>query len=234
VSVPLLAISPHFDDAVLSLGATLAATPGAVVVTVFGGRPARYPPATRWDTRCGFADGEDVVAVRVAEDEAALALLGARPLRLNFVDAQYVETGAAPPNTPGQLGEALAGVIEELRPDAVAAPLGLFHRDHRAVAAACLPLLGPSWRLWVDVPYRSWSNVGTRVAALARCGVRLSAPHERPDPGGRKRAAVAAYASQQRGLRGLGLGDGGPVGLAPPDRVHAVTALVHPRPTGGA
>lgn len=221
MSVPLLAISPHFDDAALSCGATLAASPGAVVCTVFAGRPDRYPPLTAWDGRCGFADGQDVVATRVGEDERALAIVRARPYRLGFVDSQYVDAGVAPPNTPEQIGRALAAVIGELRPDRIAAPLGLFHRDHRTVAAACRPLLDRSWQLWSDVPYRRWANVGTRLAALARCGVRIGDPVERPDIDGRKRAAIEAYTSQQLGLRWLAREEGEPVdpgpGSAPPD-----------------
>ena len=64
----LLVISPHFDDAVFSCGHLLAAAPGAVVVTVFGGRPDTYPsPVCPWDADCGFGEESDIVAVRRAK-----------------------------------------------------------------------------------------------------------------------------------------------------------------------
>ena len=64
--------SPHFDDAALGAAHLLIAHPGSTVVTVFGGRPARYPdPPTEWDALGGFRAGHDVVGLRREEDRAA-------------------------------------------------------------------------------------------------------------------------------------------------------------------
>ena len=88
----LLVFSPHFDDAAMGAGHLLLARPGSTVVTVFAGRPERYPAEpTEWDALGGFRAGDDVVAIRRTEDEAALAVLGAEHRWLEFVDHQYLE-----------------------------------------------------------------------------------------------------------------------------------------------
>ena len=59
----VLVFSPHFDDAAMGAGHLLLAHPGATVVTVFAGPPARYPDEpTEWDALGGFRAGDDVVA----------------------------------------------------------------------------------------------------------------------------------------------------------------------------
>ena len=66
-----LVVSPHLDDAVLSLSAWLASRSRlerVVVATVFSEGDADYP-------------------TRRAEDVAALSLLGAEPLHLGLLDA---------------------------------------------------------------------------------------------------------------------------------------------------
>jgi hypothetical protein len=92
----VLVFSTHFDDAAMGAGHLLLAHPGATVVTVFAGRPTRYPAEpTEWDALGGFRAGDDVVAMRRAEDEAALAVLDAEHLWLEFVDHQYLEPRGA-------------------------------------------------------------------------------------------------------------------------------------------
>jgi LmbE family N-acetylglucosaminyl deacetylase len=85
----LIVVSPHLDDAVLGCGHLLAQRPGAVVITVFAGRPPRRERVTPWDAAAGFGPGDDVVGARRMEDRRALGALGARPLWLPFLDAQY-------------------------------------------------------------------------------------------------------------------------------------------------
>ena len=102
----LLVFSPHFDDAAMGAGHLLLAHPGSTVVTVFAGRPARYPAEpTEWDALGGFRAGDDVVAIRRTEDEAALAVLGAEHRWLEFVDHQYLEPEERA--TPEQMAPAL-------------------------------------------------------------------------------------------------------------------------------
>jgi LmbE family N-acetylglucosaminyl deacetylase len=208
VGTDLLVISPHLDDAVLSAGGRVAAGPGAVVVTVFAGRPAAPAGLTPWDADCGFAPGEDVVGRRRREDRRALARLGARPHWLEFTDSQY---GASP--APAAVAAALSGVVSRERPRRVLFPLGLFHSDHRLVSDAVLALLPLhpriEWEAYEDVPYRTLPGlVDEAVERLRRRGlVPLRRVGSAPPPV--KRRAVACYRSQLRGLGTTGrLGHG--------------------------
>jgi LmbE family N-acetylglucosaminyl deacetylase len=89
----VVVVSTHLDDAVFSLGATIAhvARRGADVeiLTVFAGDPASTVPAAVWDVSSGFASEGEAAAARRAEDRAACAIVGARPVWLTFHDGQY-------------------------------------------------------------------------------------------------------------------------------------------------
>jgi LmbE family N-acetylglucosaminyl deacetylase len=205
VSRPLV-VSPHLDDAVLSCGQLLAAHPGAVVVTVFAGRPPSGAPLTRWDAASGFRDGDDVVGARRAEDRAALAALDARPVWLRFRDRQY-----GPPPAPDRVTAALGRVLAAVRPDAVVLPLGLYHSDHRLASEAALALRpaggGGRWFVYADAIYRAHPGdpVGERLGHLAAAGLvtRLVGGAGRRHLG-RKRQAAACYRSQIRALAAPG------------------------------
>ena len=60
----VVVVSPHLDDAALSLGAAIArarriGAARVVVLTVFAGNPESDLPAGGWDSRAGFAtEGE--------------------------------------------------------------------------------------------------------------------------------------------------------------------------------
>jgi hypothetical protein len=85
-------LSPHLDDAVLSLGCFLSLhKEDTKVVTVFAGIPSESQK-TDWDTRCGFKDSTDAVSLRQIEDKNALNLLGLKDdqfTHLHFLDLQY-------------------------------------------------------------------------------------------------------------------------------------------------
>ena len=87
-------LSPHLDDAVLSLGAAIARAvrEGATVtiVTVFAGDVDSALPASNWDRLAGFATEGEAAAARRVEDATACALLGAEPRPLPFPDYPYV------------------------------------------------------------------------------------------------------------------------------------------------
>src|SRR5712692_5355525 len=89
---PNLILSPHFDDAVLSLGGLIAKAPDrAVVVTVFAGVPPEGV-AGRWDRLSGFPMAVAAIRARRQENEAALALIGVpqnRIRNLDYLDGQY-------------------------------------------------------------------------------------------------------------------------------------------------
>lgn len=159
---PLLVVSPHRDDAVLSCGTLLAARPGAVVVTVFAGTPADGAPPEDAD-----------LDARRREDTQALALLGAQPLWLDFADAPD-----APPRSADAVVAALEAVVARLAPASVLLPMGLFHEDHTLVHEAALrvmrrrPLRAEAWFAYEDVPYRRLDGwLQRRLARLAVAGV---------------------------------------------------------------
>jgi LmbE family N-acetylglucosaminyl deacetylase len=89
----VVVVSPHLDDAVLSLGAAMArpARQGAdwTVVTVFAGDPDSTAPASPYDRRCGFLSAGEAATVRRREDERACYILGAKTVWLTFGDIQY-------------------------------------------------------------------------------------------------------------------------------------------------
>jgi LmbE family N-acetylglucosaminyl deacetylase len=199
VITPLVAVSPHLDDAVLGCGALLAAHPRSTVITVFAGRPPRGMPVPPWDRAAGFVDGEDVIGARRAEDRAALGTLGAEPVWLDFLDAQY-----GPPPPVGSIATNLEAALLRTAPATVCIPLGLFHSDHALAHAAALALVrryrGWCWLAYEEAMYRRVPGaLEARLDALRRAGIDaaplagLAAPAD-------KRRALACYRSQLRAL----------------------------------
>jgi LmbE family N-acetylglucosaminyl deacetylase len=92
----LVVLSPHLDDAALSLGATIArasrAGSNVTVVTVRAGNPESTVPAGEWDRACGFSTAGEAACERRREDERACEILGAAPEWLPFPDADYPES----------------------------------------------------------------------------------------------------------------------------------------------
>lgn len=93
----LVVVSPHLDDAVLSLGAAIARATrdGAdvTVLTVLAGDPGSDLEAGEWDRRAGFATLGEAARARRREDERACGLVGARPAWLPYCDDQYPRGG---------------------------------------------------------------------------------------------------------------------------------------------
>lgn len=83
----LLVLSPHMDDALLSI-ASIALTRPCEVWTVFAGRPER-PMSTTWDDSCGFADSDETITARVQEDDQAFSGIPATNHRLDYLEGAY-------------------------------------------------------------------------------------------------------------------------------------------------
>ncbi|WP_219500558.1 PIG-L deacetylase family protein [Nonomuraea ceibae] len=211
MSFRTLVVSPHFDDAALSVAGVLATLPRpAAIVTVFGGPAAeegddRGPSA--WDRLCGFTSTGEAVRERRAEDARACAALGVEQIALDHPDAPAAGTW-------------LDGLEDCLAAHAgpatqVLLPMGIGNSAHLQVRDQALKTLastgGPAPWIYADLPYasivREW---GTGAASRAltehpRAGAPLRAlesisPHraERLDAQawGAKRRAVLCYASQ--------------------------------------
>lgn len=193
--------SPHFDDAALGAAHMLFAHPDSTVVTVFGGPPPQYPdPPTEWDALGGFRSGDDVVAVRREEDAAAMKVLDARPVWLEFVDHQYLEPAAR--TTPDAIAGVLARVVDEERPTAVFLPMGLANPDHVATHDAAIQVVSRrtdlAWFCYEDSGYKHIPGMlAWRVAKLF-CSDLWPTPMIVPTlvDHDRKRAAIECYQSQ--------------------------------------
>ncbi|MBW8826763.1 MAG: PIG-L family deacetylase [Acidobacteria bacterium] len=198
---PLLVVSPHLDDAVLSCGGVLGAHPGSTVLTVMTAGPDRWGPPTEWDRSCGFRAGDDVMATRKGEDREALTLLRAAPVWLDVVEGQY----SPPPDGP-TMAAAVASTIERLGARVVLQPLGLVNDEHITIADALFEtsLPGVDRYAYADLPYRYTEPelFERRLAELAAAGIGLepAALPSDPDPR-RKLAAIRRYRSQRRPLR---------------------------------
>jgi LmbE family N-acetylglucosaminyl deacetylase len=227
----MLVISPHLDDAVFSCGAALAASPGAVVCTVFAGAPGEAV-VTDWDTQCGFANAHQAMHERRAEDAAALDALGARPVHLNLLDSQYAGDASA---SPEEIASALTGVIRANALPTLYIPLGLFHSDHRLVHDACRK----AWRAepaltciaYEDALYRRMNGlVQSRLADLAQDGITATPVSERIDTDAlarnlaAKQRAVSRYASQLRAFGPNGYDD-----VFAPERCWTLQPVRHDR-----
>ena len=209
-------VSPHLDDAVLSVGASMraAARRGAsvTVVTVRAGDPASQTPADASNRAMGFATAGAAAAARRDEDLRACSALGVRPVWLDFPDDRNER---APPR--GELAQALRDELD--RHDVVLAPgFPLMHPDHLAVSQMVLENLRPGrlLGLYVEQPYASWNVMArsrgprrTRNVGPAMLELRvLPAPRwhpsaVRPDDWLAKLRAVGEYSSQLRVLRRL-------------------------------
>lgn len=143
-------LSPHFDDAVLSCWHVLASAGEVLVVNVFAGEP---PAGTLgwWDRLAGASDSAAAVRTRIEEDRQALALASRTAVNLPFLDSQYRQGD----QVPGEIVEALRGVLAAGARIYAPASLGDHHRDHTAVRAAALALRaeGANVVLYADLPH---------------------------------------------------------------------------------
>jgi LmbE family N-acetylglucosaminyl deacetylase len=211
----VLVVSPHMDDAALSVGATLAhrAMRGldTEVVTVFAGpNPVPVSPAARqFHQECGL--GDDAVAVRRQEDAEAMAVLGTNPHYLPYLDAIYRRAGdgqwlcrhrrqmfelalSREQALVTEISAALAGLASQIQPELVLTCTGFGnHIDHavtRAAAQRWATIEKCPFLTWEDLPYmlgRPWPTRPPGRPAQSRPPAKAWE---------RKWAAIRAYPSQ--------------------------------------
>jgi LmbE family N-acetylglucosaminyl deacetylase len=212
-----VAVSPHLDDAVFSAGGTLAVLAAAGwrvrVVTCFTASvadPSPFALSTQLDK--GLAADVDYMALRRAEDAAAVALLGAEPVHLPLTEAPHRGYTSAPDlfagrhaddDVAGPLADALAPHVGGA--DLVLAPQAIGdHVDHRVVVDV-VAALRPDALFWRDTPYvlrrpeaSAWQGVPRGVEQPVGIAAHL----------GTKAAAARRYVTQ------LGFQFGGPEQVA--------------------
>jgi LmbE family N-acetylglucosaminyl deacetylase len=202
----VVVVSPHLDDAVLGCARFMAVHPGVTVVTVFAGNPESYPEPMRiWDVQSGFGPGDDVMEARRREDRAALALLDAKPMHLDFVEYSY--NPGDRPVAPEAAAEGLISALSLLEPTLVLAPFGLANPDHDVTHRACMlarERLGAtlSWWCYEDSGYKHIPGMlAWRVSSLFRRKLwptPVCPPVDSDET--RKQAAIACYPSQMLAL----------------------------------
>jgi LmbE family N-acetylglucosaminyl deacetylase len=152
-------VSPHLDDAALSLGATIAAATargGSVVaLTVFAGDPESTVAAGTYDRSCGYRTAGEAAVARRDEDRRACGVLGAVPEWLPFGDAQYERGGGE-----DEIWAAVEPFLDGA--DAVLVPgFPLVPPDHRWITELVLARAGEKKvGLYVEQPYAAFSLMG--------------------------------------------------------------------------
>ena len=125
-------VSPHLDDAVLSIGAALATASRAgaeiTIVTVFAGDVNSVAVAGDWDEQAGFKTAGEAARARRKEDARACNILGVRPVWLPFSDEQY-SRGGTDDEIFAALVETFDGAETVLIPG-----FPLVHQDHAWLA----------------------------------------------------------------------------------------------------
>lgn len=212
----MVVVSPHLDDGVLSLGASIArATRRGIrveVLTVLGCDPDSVAATKGWDSRAGFRTEGEAARARREEDTLACAVLGAIPSWLPFGSVDYERHGDET-EVRSRVLEALAGADAVLLPGSP-----LTHPDHawlvRTLASPGIPCrrLG----FYAEQPYSTRAAAAGGIPeapAWLQDLLAAKVAFERVRVGGRewraKRRAVRRYSSQ---LPLLGLG--GRVGLS--------------------
>jgi LmbE family N-acetylglucosaminyl deacetylase len=191
----IVVVSPHLDDAILSLGAFIAgsASRGAevTVLTVLAGDPRSQVPAGPWDSACGFSTAGAAARARREEDRRACARVRARPQWLPFGDEQY-GLGADPLEVRGEVERSLAGAQTILVPGHP-----LWHEDHRWLTNLVLGSVGEVVRAgcYVELPYARW-ELPEQLPALSFCQLAWQSVRSRPRDRLSKARACLAYRSQ--------------------------------------
>ncbi len=211
-------LSPHPDDAVLSLWHVLAGDGDVQVITLFNGPPDSPVELGWWDRITRAGDAHTRADERAGEDREALALAGREPVNLGFVDGQYRDG----PQDVDAVAEAIARSVPAGA--LLLAPAALDkHRDHVATRDAALLLAkrGHPVSLYADVPHATlhgwpaWVNgSGPREYLdpeeyweLATEGSGISLREHSPDvhtladdADARKREAIRCYRTQVEAL----------------------------------
>jgi len=172
----VVVVSPHLDDAVLSLGAGIAhaARAGSEirVVTVFANDPDSETLTTDWDREAGFSSAREAATRRREEDALACALVGAIPTWLPYTDDDH----GGEPDLEGMRAR-LEKEIADADADAVLLPgYPLAHPDHALLATSLLsaPPTAARLGLYVEQPYAAWRHLGRGRRSWAAADLTLT------------------------------------------------------------
>lgn len=217
---PLLIVSPHPDDAVLSCWALLSRPEPVDVLDVFAGSP-QPPRQGAWDRRCGFRDSAESSSARKDEELRALEGTPHRVRFLELVNVDYVD-GRRDPGEARTIEDEVRRWLDENDAGTVALPAGAGwtmsslrrrlgervwwrfigdrpgppqHPDHVFARDAGLRALagsGATAVLYEEAPYLWGASADRVVARLGRAATLAELPVDR----GEKAKRIAAHASQ--------------------------------------
>ncbi|HEX5546369.1 MAG TPA: PIG-L family deacetylase [Ktedonobacterales bacterium] len=218
---------PHFDDAVLSCGGSIALQTGTgnrvLVVTVFGGIPAEGARVSAFASqtlqKMGLSTNPaESVRQRRSEDQAAVGSLGADVLRLDYLDAifrgdpayyqgddaLFGSVNPADLSLDEELGGVFLAIYERAPLAALYAPLGVGHHvDHQLCCSAAdrLAQRKLNVKFYEDFPYVA--NSGALAARQRELNITMEA--EMVEISGtvrQKEEAISLYRSQVPSLFG--------------------------------
>jgi LmbE family N-acetylglucosaminyl deacetylase len=157
----IVVLSPHLDDAIMSMAGTIYRL-GVLgiatrIVTLFGGDPTLTGPPSAWDSKRGVATASEAFTARRDEDRAAVAVLGTEAVCLPYADAAYVAARDS---------AAIWGSLQPHLADAAAVVMPgspLVHPDHEFTTTLALERLDSS----VPVLFYAEQPYSTRPRYLA-------------------------------------------------------------------
>jgi LmbE family N-acetylglucosaminyl deacetylase len=215
---PLLLVSPHLDDAVLSCAALVERPEPIDVVTLFAGSPD--PPRQGWwDRECGFSSSAESGPARRLEDEAAFEGTEHRRSYLPLLELQYAER--RPRTDMDAIADEIRNWMSEHPTGTVVLPAGAGcsqrrsarwrrrlrrescsppqHADHLLARDTVLKALRDTRAtpvLYEEVPYLWGGRAEPEVDRVAARGGWRAAAFELDVDRRRKAERIAAYASQ--------------------------------------
>lgn len=195
---PVIVISPHLDDGVLSCAQLIDVSSDVTVVTVLAGAPNELH--TGYNSKStGEPFAPDAIKKRRGEDADAMSLLSSKFEWLDFLDGDYVNERPRVDDDHAMRDEIIR-VLREERPASVISPLGLYHEDHVLVSDVCIDIArkgGFEWYLYMDMPYGLAipRTVSQRLAIVEK---RVDLESREPFSGNIsiKRQAMKCYVSQ--------------------------------------
>ena len=172
-----LVLSPHLDDAALSVGGLIARSThtdnSPVIATVFTGMP-KTPIATVWDAKSGFNDSTQAMESRVSENEYAANILHSKTLNMGYLDHEYRDGSVATSTLQNQIKSDIIKLIrnydtststmEVYGPAIFSAKIG--HVDHTILHDAYIDAISEykprgivTFFIYEDFPYVKNANV---------------------------------------------------------------------------
>ncbi|GEM_PF-181295 len=181
-----IVLSPHLDDAALSIGGLIAKSTHSVgspvIVTVFTGTP-NTPVITKWDSEPGFKNSTETMKKRISENASAAYILGASTVNFGYLDNEYRRLNATSTKTPVALSTSTleskiaADIIKLIKSsDTSTSSMEIYgpaifdgkvgHPDHTILHEAYMNVISTykprgivTFFIYEDFPYAKWAGI---------------------------------------------------------------------------